>query len=287
MIKKINKLKKITFLSAAAMLALGNVGFAASNTTTTSVAKSNPTIDLIQKLTNNQANIDQQFKAVDGYTGYVISPKGNSGQKQILYSDSNGNLVIGTIITKDGQNLSETYNQKYVVAPTAQSAFLDAAKNTTYITEGSDKATHKMYIIFDPNCAYCHLLYKDISQTTLVKDNKLQIRWIPVGFIKQDSSAKSAAILAAKDQDKALSSDELNFDMKLESGGAKPLDNNAQNKKFFDMVEKNNQFATSHGFNATPILIYKTTDGDYSYTPGYVNSAQFASMLNNVSNSWK
>ncbi|MCF6802745.1 thiol:disulfide interchange protein DsbG [Thiotrichales bacterium 19S3-11] len=281
--------KKISFVSVAFMLALGNIGFAADATTnttaTTSSTANDKTVALIQKLTQNQAKISQSFNAIDGYKGYVIEPK-TGGQKQILFSDKNGNLILGTIITPEGKNISEEYNQKYVVAPTAQTAFKSASK-TSYITEGSDKAKHKMYIIFDPNCAYCHLLYKDLSQSKLTTDGTLQIRWIPVGFIKQDSAAKSASILASKNQANALNEDELNFNMQMESGGATPLKQTAANQKFFDQVKANNQYALSNGFNVTPVLIYKTDNDTYSYTPGYVNSAQFKQMLSNVSNSWQ
>ncbi|MCF6776903.1 thiol:disulfide interchange protein DsbG [Thiotrichales bacterium 19X7-9] len=279
--------KKISFLSVAFMLAMGNIGFAADAATSSTKATTtdSKTIALIQKLTQNQAKVSQSFNAIDGYKGYVIEPK-TGGQKQILFSDKNGNLILGTIITPEGKNISEEYNQKYVVAPTAQAAFKSASK-TNYITEGSDKAKHKMYIIFDPNCAYCHLLYKDLNQAKLTQDGTLQIRWIPVGFIKQDSAAKSASILASKDQTKALQEDELNFNMQMESGGATALKQTATNQKFFDQVKANNQYALSNGFNVTPVLIYKTDTGAYSYTPGYVNSAQFKQMLTNVSNSWQ
>ncbi|TNF65308.1 MAG: thiol:disulfide interchange protein DsbG [Gammaproteobacteria bacterium] len=279
--------KKISFLSVAFMLAMGNIGFAADAATSSTKATTtdSKTIALIQKLTQNQAKVSQSFNAIDGYKGYVIEPK-TGGQKQILFSDKNGNLILGTIITPEGKNISEEYNQKYVVAPTAQAAFKSASK-TNYITEGSDKAKHKMYIIFDPNCAYCHLLYKDLNQAKLTQDGTLQIRWIPVGFIKQDSAAKSASILASKDQTKALQEDELNFNMQMESGGATALKQTTTNQKFFDQVKANNQYALSNGFNVTPVLIYKTDTGAYSYTPGYVNSAQFKQMLTNVSNSWQ
>ncbi|MCF6806794.1 thiol:disulfide interchange protein DsbG [Thiotrichales bacterium 19S9-12] len=276
-------LKKIAFISIAAAVLTSSVSFAAEPTDMNS-SDHNQTISLIQKLTQNQAIVSKQFDAIDGYKGYVIEPK-TGGQKQIIFSDPSGNLILGTIITPEGKNISEEYNQKYVVAPTAKTAFEKAAQ-TNYITEGTDKAKHKMYIIFDPNCAYCHLLYKELSQSKLIDNGTLQIRWIPVGFIKQDSTAKSAGILSAKDKARALKNDELNFDLKMESGGATPLKQTAENQIFFDQVKSNNEYALSNGFNVTPILIYKTTDSAYTYTPGYVNNEQFKNLMTSVSDSW-
>lgn len=77
-----------------------------------------------------------------------------------------------------------------------------------------------VYFFFDPNCIVCHTEYQGLSR--YVESGQIHVEMIPVGFLKPDSAAKAAAILTAGDPDKALASNEADFDTTKESGGIAP-----------------------------------------------------------------
>lgn len=55
-------------------------------------------------------------------------------------------------------------------------------------------------VVFDVNCPYCGELYRALAQT----HPHTPIRWVPVAFLKTDSAAIAAAILAADTPETAL-----------------------------------------------------------------------------------
>jgi thiol:disulfide interchange protein DsbG len=88
---------------------------------------------------------------------------------------------------------------------------------STWIAEG--KGPHVVYIFFDPNCPYCHKLYKETRP--YLKRGGFQLRWIPVGILTATSRGKAASILMAKDRLAALHENERKFDY---SGGLGGID---------------------------------------------------------------
>jgi thiol:disulfide interchange protein DsbG len=249
-------------------------------------------VALIEKITHGQVKIGESFPAVNDMSGYIISAKQGPGQPMIVYVSNDGSYALfGNIVSADGTNLSQQYTQKYITSKMAIKAYQDIHK-VHYITQGKDSAPHKMYIIMDPNCSYCHLLYMDLNK--YVKSGKLQIRWIPVGFLRPNSKGKSAAILAGKDNAtnlKELIKDETSFDMKTEQGGAKELDKSSKNlstQKAFKEVAENNSFWQNHGFNGTPVILYKNLKGVPTQDPStYVpKEAQQKALLKKAGNKW-
>lgn len=74
-----------------------------------------------------------------------------------------------------------------------------------------------LYIFWDPNCIYCHMLYEMLQKNPAVWE-KLTVHWVPVGVIKPTSMAKAATVIAGGMP--ALRQDENQFDRTGESGGA-------------------------------------------------------------------
>jgi thiol:disulfide interchange protein DsbG len=66
----------------------------------------------------------------------------------------------------------------------------------------------------DPNCIFCHLLWIALKP---YESAGLQVRWIPVGFLHEDSAAKAAALLTGGES--AFTQLQEKFDEKAESGG--------------------------------------------------------------------
>lgn len=218
--------------------------------------------DLINKITRGEAKIDGSFKSVGGLTGYIISPKSKQGQPVIVYIPHDASYALfGNIIDSKGNNLSQADHKKFVEEKLTKQAYAEIHK-MHYVVQGKDSAPHKMYIVMDPNCSYCHLIYKDLNK--YVNNGKLQIRWIPVGFLRQNSSGKAAAILAGKDQAEMLKNlvlDETKFNMQKEQGGIKELKlssdkNNLVNANAFKKVKENNEFFSKYNLGGTPAIFF-------------------------------
>ena len=242
-------------------------------------------IKLINTITKNQVKILNSFSAVTGMRGYVVAPKQDGGQKMIIYVGGDGDFAFfGNIISAEGKNLSKAYQEKYIVSMQAVEAYPDLAA-TNYFTQGSDSAPHKAYILMDPNCGYCHKLYFDLKP--LVKANKIQIRWVPVGIMRQDSLAKVAKLLSAKNSAQALKwldQGEISFNNATEESGVTPLDPASTNPMVTNAFRKsseNNAFFSKHSFYATPMVLYLDKQGKPSLLPGYPNGPEALNKLLN------
>ncbi len=194
---------------------------------------------------------------------------------------------FGNIITADGKNLSQEYNQKYIVSKQAIDAY-KSINTLSYVTQGSDKAPHKAYVMIDPNCIFCHQLYLDMAP--LVKAGTLQIRWVPVGIMRPDSSGKAAHLLSAKNNTEAvklLQEDEDKFKTKTEEGGLSALDKGSTDPttaNAFKKVASNTAFFSNNGFQGTPVVLYLDKKGKPAIYPGYPRGPELQTLTDKMSN---
>lgn len=275
---------------AAGLMSAGlmSTGFAA---VPSDLAKQDAGALMILNLTHGKAVITQEFQAVGNINGYVVSPV-QGGQSLIIYADKAGQyMFMGSLMDPQGNSLSNNFNQKYVISVTAKAALKEAA-GTTWFVDGKDSAPHKAYILLDPNCIYCHKIYQEVFP--MIDSGNLQVRWIPVGFLKETSPGKSAALIqasktqGAKMADWLLRKDELNFDDQHEEGGIPVLSSTEKGAKAaFTAVSVNTQFFSKYGFQGTPTLIY--TDNkthEAAYFPGYLGGKDFENLVSTMSGSW-
>ena len=270
-------MKRLCILVAAA-IAVPSIALAAQLST--------PGAKLISKLTKGQVTAVKEFTAPLGLQGYVVqSPQ---GQKTIMFTDATGQyLIAGNIVTAEGKNLTEEYTHKYINTEMAVAAY--STVNTTYwITDGKASAAHKMYVVWDPNCAYCHLLYKALRP--IIDKGTLQVRWVPVA-IRPDSKGKTAHILNAKTDTNAIAlmeKDEKLFDMKTEQGGIQPLVMSDKDgvQQAFTKTAANTQFFIENHFIGTPVILYKDAAGHPKMIPGYVDGATLEHIVDDASEKW-
>ena len=250
---------------------------------------SSPAAKLVTTLTKGQAKIDKSFSVSKNLEGFVVSPKKGPGRQMIMFATKDGNyLFAGNLISKSGANLTQTYTAKYINSAAAKKAASTIATQTHYFTQGSSKAPHKAYVFFDPNCSACHIFYTEAAPA--IKTGKLQVRWIPIAFLKPSSDGKAALILSGKD-DKAraalLASDEHGFVMKTETGGLTAMKPNKNNKKYFDMVNANTKYFSKQGFYVTPTIVYKQPNGKAGYTAGaQPPGSDFDKFLAKIGSKW-
>src|SRR5208282_818581 len=130
-------------------------------------------------------HVIRSFQAVSGLTGWVIQSAG--GENNVFYSTADGqSLIAGDLLTGEGDNLTDRYLDQY--APPDLSAIwarFDKAGTIVAGTHSDPKSV--IYVIMDPNCIFCHLLWIALKPYEAAG---LQVRWVPVGFLHHDSAAK-------------------------------------------------------------------------------------------------
>ncbi len=239
-----------------------------------------PASQLVAKLAQSQVNIVKSFPSVANLEGFVVEPLKGPKQQSIVYADKDGRyMMVGTVVDAKGTNLTQSDFNTYIASSQAPKVFA-AAQKANWVQDGKDSAPHKMYIMIEPNCSACHMMYKDVAP--LIASGQLAVRWILVSFMKKESDGMNAAIMTAKDPGAAIAMDEKNFNMQTETGGIKPLPTVSDDIKA--KLKQNMSFMMDNGFVGTPGLIFKTTNGQYQVIRGYLNGAELKKSVDTMSN---
>jgi thiol:disulfide interchange protein DsbG len=228
----------------------------------------------VNKVTNGQIKVEKQFAGPGDLVGLVvISPQ---GQKAVVYVDKGAQyIIVGNVITADGQSRTSSDTDKYVNSELAQAAWANADK-TAWVLDGSPDAKRMIYAIGDPNCSACHKFYTDTRP--YVEKGDLAIRWIWVGFLRPSSPGMAMAIMSAKDPVALLKQNESQFNSSTEQGGIKPIDNPpADLKAKFD---SNMKFMSEHQFTVTPTIIYQDNQGQAHTIMGALPEPQLKQLVN-------
>lgn len=219
---------------------------------------------LIEKIGKGRFTVVSQFKAADDLDGFIIQSQQGAGQPAIMYADEDGHYALyGTLIGEDGQNLSEEQKNKYVT-PLLAKKIAENISLATSFKEGSDTAPYKMFVLADPNCSACHAFYNVVKDP--IAKGELQVSWILVYFVQQDSQAKAAAILNAADPAAAMAENEAKFDMSKEEGGIQAL--STIPPELSQQLANNMKFMSNAGINSTPTVIFYNAAGDLTYVSG-------------------
>jgi thiol:disulfide interchange protein DsbG len=157
----------------------------------------------------------------------------------------------------------------------ASRALLERAAAAHWIAQGEGQRV--VYVIFDPNCPYCHVVYQE-SQAHL---KGFQFRWIPVGVLTPSSPGKAAALLAAKDPLAALRQNEDHFvRARGKLGGIAPLQ--TISAATAGELQDNLMLLQATGMRVVPKLLYLRRNGEVRLIEGALNAADFSSMLQDV-----
>lgn len=152
---------------------------------------------------------------------------------------------------------------------------LDEAEQATWIAEGHGQKV--IYVIFDPNCPYCHLVYTE-SQPYL---RDFQFRWIPVGILTPTSAGKAAAMLEAHDRKRALAENEDHFvHARGKLGGLPPL-LHASNQTRLDLAS-NEALLLKTGMQVVPTILFLDRQGQVKVIKGAPAKSDFPSLLQEV-----
>lgn len=234
---------------------------------------------LITKLAHGQMTIVKSFKSIGNLEGFVIQSTQGSKQQAIVYADKDGKYMIpGIIVDSAGTNVAQYDYATQITAVEAPKIYADVAK-TNWVEDGKADAPHKAYIVVEPNCSACHMLYNGLKP--MIDSGQLAVRWIFVAFMRPQSAGMAAAIMQAKDPGKMISMDEKKFNMQTEMGGVKPV---PVSKDMQDKIKQNLDFMSQAGFVGTPGIIFMGTDGKPQIVRGVPQGPAVQDMVNHMSN---
>lgn len=94
-------------------------------------------------------------------------------------------------------------------AKTNPDAFWAKLESSAWVAVGDPDAPRTVYAFGDPNCIYCYKFW--MSAQPWVNAGLVQLRYIPVGILGNDSTRKAATILMAADPVAALTRQQQQF----------------------------------------------------------------------------
>ncbi|MBN2691129.1 MAG: thioredoxin fold domain-containing protein [Burkholderiaceae bacterium] len=163
-------------------------------------------------------------------------------------------------------------------AKQAEGVLANIAK-ATFITEGTGQRA--LYIFFDPNCPFCHELYKKLR--AFVGKDGVQFRWIPLGMLTASSLPKAAAILQAPDPIKAFYKNENDYDFAANGqpgGGIEPAETISPKSR--EALAANLALYNSQKLFGVPVVVWRKADGRADMMIGVPSDAQIKSILKEV-----
>ena len=222
----------------------------------------------IQVAVKTGMKVDKSFPAASGLTGWILT---QDGAPLVMYSTADGQtLIAGTLMDTKGTNLTAAYAEKYFEQPNLNKAIAKLEKST-YIVDGPKQGPVKstVYAFLDPNCVYCHYTWQALRPYV---EAGLQVRWIPVAYLRADSAGKAAAILEGEQSAaKGLETHELAFNQ----GGIAAAKVSAGTK---NKLDNNSKLMQELGFSGTPALIYKIKN-DWFSKAGMPRLSELPSLL--------
>ncbi|MCY1408269.1 Thiol:disulfide interchange protein DsbG [compost metagenome] len=224
--------------------------------------------EAIKMIEKKGARIVGSFDAPDGLRGYAAQFQ-NRGISLYLTPDGK-HVLVGSLFDAQGKDLSQAPLQKLVYAPMAKEVWAKMEK-ASWIADGKANAPRTVYLFSDPNCPYCNMFWEQARPW--VDSGKVQLRHIMVGIIREDSPAKSAALLGASNPEKALHSHE-------KAGKASTL-------KALDKIpaaiqaklDANLALMEELGLSATPAIFYLDKEGQLQQQQGAPDPQMLGAIL--------
>lgn len=167
-------------------------------------------------------------------TGGALTPEQKSGETEVVEQSPSA---------LETPSKSPTINRPLTTAERMYTDLLAA----NWITLNPDGA-YDIFAFIDPDCPHCKSFIRD-SESHLVKDG-IRIRAIPIG-VRDESARKAAVLLSSADPADRLK--------KYAAGDISVL--KAPGNISTTATEKNMSLMLKHGFDVTPIIVYRTGKG--------------------------
>jgi thiol:disulfide interchange protein DsbG len=136
---------------------------------------------------------------------------------------------------------------------------------------------HVLYVIFDPNCPYCHVLYDELQPR--IHPDQLTVRYVPVGYLAPSSFGKAAAILEAKNPLAAMQKNEKGFNVTSHDGAIPEI---LPNTASTNALHSNMGILKATGQKIVPTLIYTRRDNTVKIIKGTPDQADLPAVLKEI-----
>ena len=225
----------------------------------------------LQAMLDTGDKVVKALKGPAGLTAWVILPQTQPTRAAILYTLDEGTYLLNGALLGDGASgvidLSQRLEDQYRPVIDHDSLWSEVEK-ATWIPDGANNegAKFTMYGFFDANCIYCHLSWLSLKPYL---DAGLQVRWLPVAVIGQDSGNKAAMLLAAKDQRAAMKYGHENWDTSRDT--AFPAADTIS-PEVSKILQENNDLLRKIGASGTPAFMYKDKSGKVNMISGLIRA---------------
>ena len=161
--------------------------------------------------------------------------------------------------------------------PVAEKVLGEMGKAVT-IDEGRGKRV--LYIFFDANCPYCHLVYTEL-RSKVGKDD-LQFRWVPCAVLTPTSVTRGAAILQAPNRLAAFQANENGYGKGADpqAGGITPAAK--VDPATAAILNANNALLDATKSPGVPTLLWRDKKGHALLLVGPPDAKQLEDILRSV-----
>lgn len=214
----------------------------------------------------------KRFDAAGGLQGVIL--EGTRGDVVVVYIAPDGEHVIaGTLLSPDGQNLSEQYAQIHAPVKDYSRQFEQLSQALT-ISEG--KGSKPIYVIYEPNCSFCKKLHTSARKHL----DEAQFQWVPVAFLgtrpgETMPEGTLKVIQAIIDHDNPAQALSMSKTRSL-----KPSPSISDNTR--RQVGSNNKLMASFGISGTPAVIWKDSAGAIQVLKGLPPENKLAAMVKDL-----
>lgn len=240
--------------------------FVADNEATSNDALKLTVPALVQQIAADWGGtVTRSFVSGSGLVAHVVVV--TDFDVRLIYSTLDGERVIlGEVLSPDGVSLTRQQSQENTPEIDLSARFdalLASTVDSSLIT-GSKPST--LTVVYEPHCGFCRQFYK------MTEGTDVQIRWIPVGFLSDDSSTVAAAMLAHKDQ----ASEAMNLVQTPD--GVRQFAAVTPSEVDLARIAENWAALQPLGVNGTPTLIWRDAEGEVSIRRSMVSSDELQAI---------
>ncbi len=210
-----------------------------------------------------------EFDAPGGLRGFAGTVGGQQPAAAYVTADGK-HVLVGSMFDAEGNEVAAETLEKLVAAPMSAKMW-SKLEASAWVRDGKADAPRVVYTFSDANCPYCHKFWE--AARPWVDAGKVQLRHIMVGVIREDSPAKAAAIMAARDPSAALLENEHQFDR----GGIKPLP--GISREIAAKLDANQVLMVEMGFQGTPGILFQDAQGQVQRRAGLPQGNDLQAVL--------
>ncbi|MBI1326442.1 MAG: hypothetical protein GC136_02250 [Alphaproteobacteria bacterium] len=132
-------------------------------------------------------------------------------------------------------------------------------EKTNWVQWGNSDAPY-IYALIDPFCPFSQKFMQDVQTKNWISGNRVQVRLIPVGYVKKESLDVAATLLNTTDVN--------SWANRMAAGTPAGDKSQKVEKSARKKVEKNFDTVAGFHFDATPFIVYKTGGGEIKIIRG-------------------